>query len=176
MPNVVDLRNGATVRLRPIAADDAPRLLALSRRLSPRTVYERFFSPRRLRPEDAQELATVDYRERMAIVAETEDEPESQVVGVARYGRSSDGTIDIGLLVADGWQGLGLGSRLLEKILAAGEERGIHEFSAHVLTENRRALRLLAGQTNIKERSFDGGVVRLVFTRRTRELEPAPAG
>jgi len=50
---VVTLGNGAPVRLRPIRPDDEPRLMALSDRLSPRTLYERFFSVRRLRPEEA---------------------------------------------------------------------------------------------------------------------------
>ena len=36
------------------------------------------------------------------------------------------GPADIGLVVADAWQGLGLGSLLLEEILRAGEQRGIH--------------------------------------------------
>ena len=40
----VTLRNGASVRVRTIRPDDEPRLMALCRRLSPRTVYERFFS------------------------------------------------------------------------------------------------------------------------------------
>ena len=44
----VTLRNGASVRVRAITPDDEPRLMALCRRLSPRTVYERFFSFRRL--------------------------------------------------------------------------------------------------------------------------------
>ena len=160
------LRNGAAVRLRPIRPDDAPGLLALCQRLSTRTVYQRFFSERRLRPEDARALASVDYRESIAIVAESDDGPEHELVGVARYGRSGDGTVDIGLVVADAWQGLGLGSRLLDEILAAGEERGIHEFSADVLTENSRALRLLASHTVITRRAFDSGVTSLLFTRR----------
>src|SRR2546429_2493538 len=41
----VTLRNGASARVRAIRPDDEPRLMALCRRLSPRTVYQRFFSP-----------------------------------------------------------------------------------------------------------------------------------
>src|SRR5213592_592205 len=64
----VTLRNGASVRLRAIRPDDGPRLMALCHRLSPRTVYERFFSFRRLLPEEAHALANVDYRHPLAIV------------------------------------------------------------------------------------------------------------
>src|ERR1700741_743588 len=114
--NVI-LRNGVSVRVRAIRPDDEARLMALCRRLSPQTVYQRFFSVRRLLPEEAHAFANVDYRQRMAVVAEVDDGQELELVGVARYGPSAEGTADIGLVVADAWQGLGLGSVLLEEIL-----------------------------------------------------------
>src|SRR2546426_5578589 len=140
--------------------------MALCRRLSPRTVYERFFSFRPLLPEQAHAFANVDYRQRMAVVAEVDGGQEPELVGVARYGPSDEGTADIGLVVADGWQGLGLGSFLLEEILRAGELRGIHEFSADVLMDNRRALRLLARYTAIARRTVASGVTSVVFSGR----------
>jgi len=162
----VILRNGASVRVRAIRPDDEPRLMALCRRLSPRTLYQRFFSFRRLLPEEAHAFANVDYDRRMAIVAEVYDGREPQLVGVARYGLSDDGPADIGLVVADGWQGLGLGSLLLAAILRAGEQRGIHEFSAEVLTDNRRALGLLTRHTTITRRTVGNGVTSVVLHRR----------
>jgi RimJ/RimL family protein N-acetyltransferase len=165
--SVVRLRNGAPVRVRPIRPADGPRLLALCDRLSPHTVYERFFSSRRLLPAEVHAFADVDYRQRMALVAEVDTGQESELIGVARYGPSDEETIaDIGLVVADGWQGLGLGSIRLDEILRAGEQQGICRFSADVLTENRRALRLLARYTSITQRTTSDGVTRLVFHRR----------
>ncbi len=161
----VTLRNGASVRVRAIRPDDERRLMALCRRLSPRTLYQRFFSFRRLLPEEAHAFANVDYQRRMAVVAEVDDGQEPELVGVARYGLSDDGPADIGLVVADAWQGLGLGSLLLEEILRAGEQRGIHEFSADVLTDNPRALRLLARHTAITRRTVASGITSLVFGR-----------
>ncbi len=162
----VILRNGASVRVRAIRPDDEHRLLALCGRLSPRTLYQRFFSFRRLLPEEARAFANVDYDRRMAVVAEVDDGQGPQLVGVARYGPSDEGPADIGLVVADAWQGLGLGSLLLEAILRAGEQRGIHEFSAEVLTDNRRALRLLTRHTTITRQTVAGGVTSIVFSRR----------
>src|SRR2546427_8149410 len=117
----VTLRNGASARVRAIRPDDEPRLVALCRRLSPRTVYQRFFSVRRLLPEEAHAFANVDYRQRMAVVAEVDGGQEPELVGVARYGPSDGGTADIRLVVADGWQGTRLGSFLLRGVLRAGE-------------------------------------------------------
>src|SRR2546430_14447036 len=108
----VTLRNGSSARVRAIRPDDEPRLVALCRRLSPRTVYQRFFSFRRLLPEEAHAFANVDYRQRMAVVAEVDDGQEPELIGVARYGPSDEGTTaDIGLVVAGGWRRIGARSR-----------------------------------------------------------------
>src|SRR5436309_15993859 len=124
--------------------------MALCHRLSPRTVYERFFSFRRLLPEEAHALANVDYRQRMALVAEVADGQEPELIGVARYGPGDEvTTAEIGLDVDDGWLGLGLGSILLKDILRAGEQRVIHQYSSDVLNENRSARSRLAGHTTI---------------------------
>lgn len=167
LEQVITLGNGASVRLRPIRSDDEPRLMALCHRLSPRTVYERFFSVRQLLSEEAHAFANVDYRQRMALVAEADFGQEPELIGVARYGPSDEvTTADIGLVVEDGWQGLGLGPILLEEILCAGEQRGIRQFSADVLTDNRRALSLLARHTAITRRTASDGITSIVFRRR----------
>src|SRR2546427_9946655 len=102
----VTLRNGASVRVRAIRPDDEPRLMALCRRLSPRTVYERFFSFRRLLPEEAHALANIDDRRRMAVVAEGDDGHKAELIGVARYGPSNEGaTAGIGLVGGGGVSG-----------------------------------------------------------------------
>src|SRR5256712_5868747 len=122
----VTLRNGASARVRAIRPDDEPRLVALCRRLSPRTVYQRFFSFRRLLPEEAHAFANVDYRQRMAVVAEVDDGQEPELIGVARYGPSDEGTTaDIGLVVAAGRAGPRPGPVLPEQDTWSGEERGI---------------------------------------------------
>src|SRR3989442_15298903 len=111
----------------------------------------------------------------MAVVPEADDGQRPELLGVARSGLSDEGTTaDIGLVVADGWQGLGLGSLLLEEILRAGEQRGVHQFSADVLTENRRALRLLARHTAITPRGAGSGGPSAGFRRRADPPRRAP--
>ena len=164
LDRAVALRNGASVGLRPIRPDDAPRLMALCHRLSPHTVFQRFFSPRRLRAEDAHALANVDYLERMALVAELDTGQETALIGVARYGPAEEAAMaDTGLVIEDGWQGLGLGSILLTELLQAGARRGVRYFRADVLTENYRTLRLLARYTHITRRTTSAGVTSITF-------------
>jgi GNAT superfamily N-acetyltransferase len=166
---VATLRNGARVRIRAIRPDDDVRLQALFARLSFDTVYQRFFSSMRaLPPSWARMLATVDYRRRLALVAERDDQEESILVAVARYALVSDepATADIALVVEDRWQGLGLGTLLASELLRAAKERGIHTFRADVLATNARMLRLLRRETLIVESRTRDGIAEVLFRSR----------
>jgi len=164
---VVTLRRGDVVRLRPIRPDDEAGLMSLYRRLSQHTAYQRFFSVRPLRPEEAHAFAHVDYRERMAVVAEIDTDQGPTLIGVARYGPSSEArTADVAFVVEDDWQGRGLGPVLLGEILRAGERRGINRFSADVLADNRRMLHLLARDTSVIHRTTSDAITHLIFRRR----------
>src|SRR5574342_541892 len=162
------LKNGETLRIRPIRPDDEPRLVALYSRLSRHTAYQRFFTVmRRLPPDWLHYFANVDYRRRLALVAERETIAGVELVGVGRYEPSDDeATGEIALVLEDGYQGQGLGAVLLDSIVRAGTERGLTRFRAYVLAENHRMLRLLARHTRIIERKTEQGEVTVLFEPR----------
>ena len=150
LTEVAMLDDGTRVCFRAIRPDDADRLERLFYRLSPQSLYLRFFSPMP-RPNLAmiRRLVTVDYRDRMALVAQIADE----VVGVARYDRLAavapaalgvDPTeAEAAVIVEDAWQGRGIATRLLWRLSAAAAARGIATFTASVLAENRPMMGLL---------------------------------
>ena len=166
----VQLRDGIAVRLRRIRPADAAALTALHDRLSPETVYQRFFTVMRHLSQDwARILAEVDHDRRAAIVAEG---PDGQLVGVARYGWDEESRdAEIALVVQDAWQARGLGTILLTALLTHAAGRGITRFRAYVLADNQRMLRLIRELGHVTERTLDQGVVSLRFTRR-----PDPEG
>ena len=163
----VVLPDGARLRIRPIRPEDESRLMDFHERLSRDTAYQRFFTAmKRLPPNWAHFLANVDYRRRLALVAEQEP---GQLVAVARYESTDrDDTAEIAFVVQDGWQDRGLGSVLLGNLLEAAEVRGIRRFSAYVLADNTRMLDLLLRFTDVLERKLDAGVVTVLATRRPR--------
>ena len=169
----VPLRNGARVRLRPIRPDDEDHLMALYGRLSAESARQRFFTSMKWLPRAwARYFANVDYHDRVAVVAEREEAGQIRLIGVARYDSSgTPGSAEIALVVEDAWQGRGLGLILLNEILQTAEERGIHEFRADVLADNRRMLQLLARHTDIVERSTTQGVVELIVRPRIDAAE-----
>jgi len=62
----VVLRSGSTLRLRPIRPHDAPALLAFYQRLSPDSLYFRFFSLPKIDAERAAGFCRVDYDRQFA--------------------------------------------------------------------------------------------------------------
>jgi L-amino acid N-acyltransferase YncA len=161
----VSLRDGTVVRLRRIGPDDAPRLIALYDRLSLDTRYHRFFSAmRRLPPDWARFLATVDHRTRLALVVESPEDRDA-VIAVARYEPAgAPDTAEVAFVVQDGWQDRGLGTILFQRLLEAARANGIRRFRAWVLADNRRMLDLIARYGRIERRTIEHGVVELVFT------------
>jgi len=162
------LKNGETLRIRPIRPDDAPRLVELYNRLSRHTAYQRFFTVmRRLPPDWVHYFANVDYRRRLALVAERETVSGVELIGVGRYEPSDEeATGEVAFVLEDGYQGQGLGAVLLDAVVRAGTERGLTRFRAFVLAENHRMLRLLAHHTRIIESKIEHGVASVLFEPR----------
>ncbi len=144
------LDDGTPVLFRAIRPDDQERLQRLFYRLSPESLYLRFFTPM-TRPTQSllRRLATVDYTDRLAIVAVIDDE----IVAVARYDRvasqapaalgTDPGEAEAAVIVEDAWQGRGIATRLLWRLSAAAVDRGVHTFTGSILAQNRSMMRLL---------------------------------
>jgi RimJ/RimL family protein N-acetyltransferase len=160
----VVLKDGARVRLRPIAPADEAELIALHGRLSRQTAYQRFFMVMpRLPANWAHRLANVDYERRLALVVE--DPPSAALVAVARYESTDDPeTVEVAFVVQDSWQNRGLGTLLFAELLRAATLNGHGRFRAWVLADNRRMLDMIARFGAVTERRLEHGVVELTFT------------
>ncbi len=171
----VTLKDGTRVRIRPILPEDESRLVTLYGQLSPHTKYQRFFAiMKRLPPDWAHYFANVDFRRRMALVAERDLDWRPELIGVARYEPSEEqDTAEVAIVVQDYWQGKGLGTILLDDILRAGEASGIRRFRAYALADNHRMLAMLSRLTDIQQRKIEQGVVEILFTGRGTSMVKA---
>ena len=164
----VVLSDGGVAHLRPIRPDDADRLVALHRRLSPETRYLRFFSYHpELTPREVERFTQVDYRRRLGLVLELRGE----LIAVGRYD-ADDGlaSAEVAFVVADEHQGRGIGTLLLEYLATAARKVGISHFFADTLASNQRMLRVFREAGYTLTSRMESGVVRVEFP-----LVPTPA-
>jgi RimJ/RimL family protein N-acetyltransferase len=170
----VRLRDGGAVRIRPVRPEDEARLTRLYEGLSDHSSYQRFFTVlRRLPPDWAHFLANVDYRRRLALVAETRGPGPPEIVGVGRYEAASSDVPEVAFVVQDAWQSRGLGTVLLQDVVGAGAARGYARFQAYVLADNARMLGLLRRFTDVRETTAQGPVKVVVFAPRAADAAPA---
>lgn len=156
----IALRDGSAAHLRPILPGDAEALQSFHQRQSEHSRYLRFFAPMpRLSDRDLTRFTTVDHRDRVAFVVVVGED----IVAVGRYDRTSRHSAEVAFNVADSRQGAGLGSVLLEHLAAAARERGIDEFTAEVLPQNTKMIKVFTEAGFDVDRTLDDGVVMVSF-------------
>ncbi len=127
------------VRIRPYGWSDEPRLRRMSLQLSGRSLQQRFFSGTPYIPDFyVRALAALDHWDRDALVGIVDDE----IVGIAEYVRQRDNSsrAEVAILITDEWQRHGLGRHLIAYLAQLAFRRGIWEFNADVLLDNRGGL------------------------------------
>jgi len=136
--------DGTVIAFRALRPDDLDRELAFIAGLSEETLHLRVqYSSRGVTREEAAKLLQLDYRDTLAVGALVRDETGDQLIGVSRYARQP-GTdrAECAVVVADGWQGRGVGTELMRALASAARSRGIRALVGTVLAENRRILDL----------------------------------
>jgi acetyltransferase len=85
----------------------------------------------------------VDYDREVAIVAEMVENGKRKILGVSRVSIESDGkSSEMAFIVSDYWQGLGLGTKMVDYALDIAKEKGVASVYAIMLPDNYRALTL----------------------------------
>jgi RimJ/RimL family protein N-acetyltransferase len=157
----ITLADGAVVELHPMRSDDAGSLLRFHHGLSPESIYLRFFGVHpELTEKELYRFTHVDHRDREALVAVVEGE----IVGVARFDRlEHDDEAEVALVIADSWQGRGLGSVLFDRLTDRARRLGVIRFVAETLPQNRRMLAVFQHSGLPVETRFDGGVIHVTI-------------
>ncbi len=132
------LKDGRNVVLRAARAGDAGQIQALVTSLSPRTRYLRFFNPlRELPPALLDSFTHADPRHDMTLLAWLDIDGEQTLIGMGQYfSEGFPAQCEFALLVADGHQGSGLGTRLLRNLVCIAVEAGIETMEGELLDEN----------------------------------------
>jgi acetyltransferase len=136
-----DAPDGTRLKVRPVRPEDAGLERAFVESLSEQTRYFRFFYRlHQLTPAMLARFTQVDYDRELALLALSRDPgspSREMIVGIARYISNHDGeSAEFAVVVADAWQGRGVGRMLMERLIGCARKRGFKRLEGVVLRAN----------------------------------------
>ena len=169
------LRDGTKVCIRAIRPDDKERLRIAFERLSPQSVYQRFFHQiTELTPGELRHLTELDFRDHVGLVLTIDEGSGERLIAVCRFVRVTPGEdrAEVGFAVADEYQRRGAATLLLQQLVAVARRSGIREFVAQMLDDNVAMLRVLENSgLSLRQRIEKG--IRHVALMLAPEMQPA---
>ncbi len=161
------LKDGTPVLIRPVKPEDEPLVADLLHNCSEQTIYFRYFGVNKNWPHESLIRFTQnDYDREIGIAAIGLPPGPSVMMGVGRLVMTPErDSAEFAVIVADRWQGAGLGMKLVEQVIEIAKENGVRTLSGDVLAENRPMLGLVK-KMGFKILSPEMGTCRV-------ELDPA---
>ena len=135
------------VAVRPLQPDDAGALYELHRRLLPDSLYSRFLQYRWPTLDEMAAICALAPAKGAGFVAISQD-GRARVVGLAYYvrdGAAAPASAELAIIVADQYQGLGVGRALWQRLHEQAATERLHELRVLFAAHNQRILRLIAG-------------------------------
>ena len=145
------LKDGRHVLLRPIKPEDEPLENELWKTFSEETQRFRFFSPMKTWSHATLVRYTnIDYDREIAIVGILTENGEKKMIGVVRMIMEPPDfkTAEVAIVVGDPWQGLGLGSKMMNSMIEIAKDKNLDSIYGLILRDNSRAIELF------KEKDF----------------------
>jgi len=151
---------GTTLAVRPIRPTDEEMMSDMFYDLSDQTIINRFFSMLKSMPHRRlQEFCCIDYEEDMSLVVIHGRSPRQKMVAVGSYHLNpATNRAEVAFLVADDWQGRGIGTFLMKSLVRIAKSKKIKGFTAEVMRDNVAMIALMhkAGVPP-KSTQVDGG-------------------
>ncbi|MBF0378402.1 MAG: GNAT family N-acetyltransferase [Desulfamplus sp.] len=156
-------KGGITVRFRAIKPSDEESMRRFFYRCSDEIIFYRFFySIKTMSHDKMQEYVNVDYSKEFSIVGLTGNAEDEQIVAEARFvkdERTSYG--DIAFLIEEAYQGVGIGSYMLNLLISVAREHEIKGFSAEVISDNQPMIKVFEKANLPLDARLENGVYKI---------------
>lgn len=137
------LRDGSAVEVRALRPGDEADMLTALEQASAQALQRRFFVMKRhFSDKERAFFMDIDFKNHVALVALAEDAGRRTIVGGGRYIVFEPGRAEMAFMVIDAWQGRGIGSVLMRRLVTIATEAGLKELMAEVLPENEAMLNI----------------------------------
>ena len=166
-----NLRDGRSVLLRPIKPEDEPLWLEMFQNFSEESIRYRFFQIIKDTPHEVRvRYCNIDYDREIAIVAELTEEGRRKILGVVRLIIEPNGkTGEIAFIIADPWQHLGLGTKMVDYMIEICKDRALEQIYGIMLSDNHRAIKLMK-KMGFNVEHLDEGTVKATLDLKKEEL------
>ncbi|WP_286809511.1 MULTISPECIES: bifunctional acetate--CoA ligase family protein/GNAT family N-acetyltransferase [unclassified Leclercia] len=140
----VEMKNGEKSLFRPILPEDEPQLQRFIAQVTKEDLYYRYFSEiNEFTHEDLANMTQIDYDREMAFVAVRRTSEGDEILGVTRAISDPDNVdAEFAVLVRSDLKGLGLGRRLLEKLISYTRDHGLLRLNGITMPNNRGMIAL----------------------------------
>ncbi|MBD3333900.1 MAG: GNAT family N-acetyltransferase [Candidatus Eisenbacteria bacterium] len=151
---------------RPVKPTDEAGLRELFYKASKKTKHFRFHGElKTMRHRDAQPYVSVDYDKDMVIVGVLKEDDREQVIAMGQYELNpATNYAECAFMVLDEYQGRGIGTVLLKKLISIAKTRGIAGFVAEVLATNLAMLHVFHKSGYTIHSTIEDGVYHISFT------------
>ena len=139
------LKDGTPVLFRPMKPEDESLVADLLDNCSDQTLYFRYFRVIKSWPHEALIRFTQnDYDREIGIAAIGQPPGPRVMMGVGRLVMTPErDAAEFAVIVADPWQGKGLGPKLIERVIEIAKENGVQVLSGDILADNQPMLNLV---------------------------------
>ncbi|WP_428943851.1 GNAT family N-acetyltransferase [Pantoea sp. FN060301] len=159
----VQLKNGQRCLFRPILPEDEPQLREFIAQVTKEDLYYRYFSEiNEFSHDDLANMTQIDYDREMAFVAVRQQAGKEEIIGVTRAISDADNIdAEFSVLVRSDLKGLGLGRRLLEKMIIYTRQHGLDRLNGITMPGNRGMIALARKLGFAVDIQLEDGIVSL---------------
>jgi RimJ/RimL family protein N-acetyltransferase len=162
------LRNGLAAKFRAIRPDDKARFAEAFSKLDAKSVYTRFFRFKEtLTDQELKEATEVDFEKVVALVVTIESGGQETIIAGGRYlSFEAAGVLsaEVAFMVEEDYHGLGIAGRILKHLARIAREKGVRQFVAEVLPQNKAMLAVFARSGLPMKQSLSEGIVHVTLT------------
>lgn len=158
---VSSLRPSA-LTIRPARAEDADLIMQMHQQLSADTLYQRYHIERIPSHGEFRKMYALDGRNGRSFLALLPGN-KHPLVGLATYVTNPELPIvaEVALLVADDYQGQGIGRKLMNRLVEEAQKQNIRFFDGYIKSSNRPMVHLLRSSGKLTEIHYDPGAVEM---------------
>lgn len=155
--SIADFGMHSDIEIRPTTAVDIDLIWQLHQHLSTDSIYKRYHSPRVPSRDEMAYMCGLNGKDGRAFIATVPG--KAKIAGMAYYitHPANSETAEPALLVADAYQGQGIGRQLMQHLVDYAVTQGIRFFDALVLPANHSMIHLLNSSGRMIENHLSYG-------------------